>query len=412
MLLSSLIVFSVFFTTVTLAFNRIDLSKDEEKTLIKEDLSINTKLNVDVVNIALFGVDGRSDVEGDRTDTIMILTLDFVNGRIKLASIMRDLMVDIPQSQVKSQTYEKINSAYSYGGYQLAVKTINQNFDLNISDYIVVNFDCLVDTVDAVGGIDINIENDSILHWTNQYIMDVNDKVGKNDPFIAGIGEQHLTGVQSLAFCRNRYSDDDYVRTQRQRTVVKKIAEKAFKMDIVNALTTLTRVYPYIKTSLTLTEIKDYANAFFKLENREFTDFRLPVDGNSLGVTIDSVWFLIPGTLANNAVLLHQYLYEDNLYQPSEKLLSISEKIESIAASGSEFSQPTNENDPIMEKEQPIVEITEPEIENLVPTPSTLDENKENSVENENGTHTDELEKPSVPELDENEDVLPLHFTP
>ena len=103
-------------------------------------------MDEDVVNIAVFGLDGRDDVDGDRSDTIMIATLNFKTGNIKVTSVMRDLMVKIPESKKNDVSYEKINAAYDYGGAALAVKTLNENFDLNISDYVTVNFDCLVDT--------------------------------------------------------------------------------------------------------------------------------------------------------------------------------------------------------------------------------------------------------------------------
>ncbi|MEG0378269.1 MAG: LCP family protein, partial [Eubacterium sp.] len=160
------------------------LSQISGASLDESDLNINDLLDSDTVNIALFGVDGRDDVDGNRSDTIMIATLNFKTGAIKVTSIMRDLMVKIPEGKNNDATYEKINAAYDYGGPQLAVKTLNENFDLNISDYVVVNFDCLVDTVDALGGVEVNIADESILYWTNQYIYDVNDKVKKSDPFL------------------------------------------------------------------------------------------------------------------------------------------------------------------------------------------------------------------------------------
>lgn len=295
--------------------------------LNEEELNINDLLDEDVVNIAVFGLDGRDDVDGDRSDTIMIATLNFKTGNVKVTSVMRDLMVQIPEGQKNNISYEKINAAYDYGGAALAVKTLNENFDLNIKDYITVNFDCLVDTVDALGGVDVNITDDSILYWTNQYIMDVNDKVKKSDPFLEHTGVQKVTGVQALAFCRNRYSDSDYMRTQRQREVVGQIAQKAFNVDIFTGINLLSKVYPYVTTSLSMQEMTTYAKAFMSLESKTFTDFRVPTDSLSYGDTIDEIWYLVPNTLADNTIVLHKFLYDIDTYTPTDQLMKISNAI-------------------------------------------------------------------------------------
>ena len=129
-----------------------------------KDVSVNKYLNHDIVNIALFGVDGRPDVEGNRSDTIMIASVNFKTGKTVLTSIQRDTIARIPKnSTIKKESYTKINAAYSYGGPELAIKTINENFDLNVTDYVTISFQCMIDSVNAVGGVNINIESDSIL---------------------------------------------------------------------------------------------------------------------------------------------------------------------------------------------------------------------------------------------------------
>lgn len=300
--------------------------------LDESDLHINDNLTEDVVNIALFGVDGRDEVEGDRSDTIMIASINFKEGNIKIISIMRDLLVEIPEGEKNDTTYEKINAAYQYGGPQLAVKTLNQNFDLNIRDYVVVNFDCLVDIVDSLGGVDVNIANEDVLTWTNEFVGHVNYILNRNDPAIPGTGPQHLTGVQALAYCRNRYSDSDYMRTQRQREVVEQIAGKAFNIDLLTAINLMGKVYPYVTTSLSLQEMTTYAKAFMSLENKSFVDFRVPTDQLLAEETIDGIWYMLPNSLADNAVVLHKFLYgtEADTYTPSERLMEISEYIAGI----------------------------------------------------------------------------------
>ena len=293
-----------------------------------DQLHINQKLDKDVSNIAVFGLDGRDDIDGDRSDTIMLVTVNYKTGNVKATSLMRDLMVKIPEGKENSVSYEKVNAAYDYGGPELAIQTLNENLDLNISDYVSIDFKCLVDVVDALGGVEINIPNESVLHWTNQYIMDDNDKVGKSDPFLTQTGVQTVTGIQALSFCRERYSDNDYMRTKRQREVFEKIAQKLFNSDIFTDLSLLGKVYPYVQTSLPLKDMTGYAKTFMSLNSKTFDGYRVPLDDYSHGDMIDGVWYLVPDTLADNAIVLHKILYDnDSGYTPSDDLMKISDTI-------------------------------------------------------------------------------------
>ncbi|WP_207706697.1 LCP family protein [Acetobacterium tundrae] len=282
------------------------------------NLNTNNNLNLDTVNIAVFGIDGRSDIEGDRSDTIMIVSLDFKDGSIKVTSVMRDLLVQIPATNNTNQSFDKINASYSYGGPELTVKTLNQNFDLNITDYVVVNFDAMVDIVDTLGGVEINVKNQEVLDWTNKYIDDVNDKVGRKDPYLTAIGPQTVTGVQALAYARNRYSDNDYERTQRQREVVEQIVKKAFNVDILTDVNLLTKVYPYIKTTLSVKEITTYTKAYLASTNKQFLEFRVPTDQFVRDDMINSVSYVVPTSLADNAIALHSFIYGSQQTTPTD----------------------------------------------------------------------------------------------
>ncbi len=280
-----------------------------EPKMNEADLNVNNDLDIDTINIAVFGVDGRSDIEGDRTDTIMIVSMDFRNGNIKVTSVMRDLLVQIPETKDTYESLDKINAAYAYGGPELAVKTLNENFDLNIKDYVIVNFDAMVDTVDALGGVEVNVQNEDVLEWTNKYIDDVNDKVGKADPYLETTGVQTITGVQALAYARNRFSDDDFHRTERQREVVGQIADKAFNIDMATGLSLLSKVYPYIKTTLSISEITTYAKAFLDSPDKQFLEFRLPTDAHATTAMISSVSYVVPTSLVDNVIALHAFIY-------------------------------------------------------------------------------------------------------
>lgn len=343
--------------------NQVQQIMDTPK-LNTDELKINTQLDIDTVNIAVFGVDGRSDVDGDRADTIMIVSLDFRNKLVKVTSVMRDLLVQIPETKTTYETKDKINAAYSYGGPELSVKTLNENFDLNISDYVVVNFDAMVDTVDAIGGIEVDVKNEDVLEWTNKYIDDVNDKVKKRDAKLENVGPQMVTGVQALAYARNRFSDDDYGRTERQREVVGEVAKKAFDIDIFTGVNLLNKVYPYIKTTLSLKEIVTYAQVFMNSDDTQekaFLDFRVPTDQYNYSGMINEVSYVIPHSLSSNVVELHRFIYgpttitktdgtsttlnsEYTTYTPSSNLKSISEDIAYYAGSSPKGATTDNSN--------------------------------------------------------------------
>ena len=273
------------------------------------NLKVNNDLDIDTVNIAVFGIDGRSDIDGDRADTIMIVSMDFRNGTVKVTSVMRDLLVRIPANKDTKESFDKINASYAIGGPELTVKTLNTNFDLNIKDYVVVNFDAMVDTVDTLGGVEVNVKNQDVLDWTNKYIDDVNDKVGRGDPHLVAIGPQTLTGVQALAYSRNRFSDNDYERTQRQREVVGQIIQKGFKIDILSGVNLLGKVYPYVKTTLSIQEMTTYAKAFLASSNKQFLEFRVPDDKFVSDVMLNNISYVVPNSLADNVIALHAFIY-------------------------------------------------------------------------------------------------------
>lgn len=298
-------------TGLVYGFNTISQINEvvAEPKLDETKLAVTNDLDIDTVNIAVFGVDGRSDIDGDRTDTIMIVSMDFRNGNIKVTSLMRDLMVQIPATKDTYESFDKINAAYAYGGPELTVKTINENFDMNITDYVIVNFDAMVDTVDALGGVEVNVQNEDVLEWTNKYIDDVNDKVKRSDPYLTTTGLQTITGVQALAYARNRFSDDDFYRTERQREVVGQIAKKAFHIDMGTGISLLSKVYPYIKTTLTINEITTYAKAFLESPDKQFLEFRLPTDKYVRNAMINGASFVVPNSLADNVIALHAFIY-------------------------------------------------------------------------------------------------------
>ncbi len=297
-------------------------------SLNAEDLRIKEGLDGDVVNIAVFGVDGRDGVDGDRSDTIMIVSVNFSTSTVRVTSVMRDMMVMIPGNEERYDTYEKINAAYEYGGPELAVKTLNHNFDLNIKNYATVNFDALVHVVEAVGGVDVNIENENVLEWLNKYIDDSNAHVNRHDPHVEAIGPQHLSGSQALAYSRIRFSDDDYKRTERQREVVGQILKKSFELDLMTGISLMSRIYPYVETSMTLQEITSYAKLFMNGGDKSMESYRVPDDNHVADGYLDGISFVFPNNLEESAIALHRFIYGAQTdYQPSPTVKEISDHI-------------------------------------------------------------------------------------
>jgi LCP family protein required for cell wall assembly len=291
-------------------------------------VSVNKYLNHDVINLALFGVDGRPDVEGNRSDTIMIVSINFKTGKTVLTSIQRDTIARIPKnSTIKKESYTKINAAYSYGGPELAVKTINENYDLNITDYITISFQCMIDSVNAVGGVTINIKDDSILKYTNKYINDYNQLNNTHAKTLTHTGKNHLNGIQALAYSRNRYSDNDFGRTERQREVFNKVFNKLAKLSSLKLANLVTKIYPNIRTSMSTTELSTMLRGYMQLDSKKLTNQHVPFDNYYAFVNYEGS-SIAPKTLVDNVTLLHQSIYgSEKTYTPSNTVNEISDGI-------------------------------------------------------------------------------------
>jgi len=283
----------------------VKITKNAEELNIKPQAADKSS---DIINIALFGIDTRAnDYDGSRADSIMIASLDTVHKKIKLTSIMRDTFVSIPDEK-----YDKINHAYSFGGPELTVKTVNENFDMNITDYVTVNFSALEKIVDAVGGIEIDVKDYEIDHIKG-----------------SSLGLQTLNGEQALAYSRIRYSGDgDYERTLRQRTVLQNVLTKVLtNKSLPQALALIDILSPYIQTSFDQGELVGLATKVFASGITNMENSRLPIDGQAVGGLWDSVYYLKPDTLSENVVYLHQFIYEETGYIPSKGVEAISNEI-------------------------------------------------------------------------------------
>ena len=276
--------------------DNVGISQDVEDKLSKYDDSIT--------NIALFGIDA-SDGGVGRSDSIMIATIDTHNKKLKLTSIMRDSYVNID-----GHGLDKINHAYAFGKAELAIKTLNENFDLNISEFAAVNFSTLPKIIDKLGGIELDIDSEE-LQYINGYISDLNGINNTSVSPISSTGLQHVNGTQAMAYCRIRYtSGGDYKRTERHREVLSKMFEKILSMSPTSYPSLLNEILPMISTSLSASEIMDLGNEVLKVGSTSLEQERFPLDGYCEGQMIGGVYYLTfdKETTVNQ---LHDYIFED-----------------------------------------------------------------------------------------------------
>ncbi|EOU1682768.1 LCP family protein [Clostridium perfringens] len=282
--------------------NKVDLNEDN----LGIDKDIDAKLSKydGITNIALFGIDA-TDGNAGRSDAIMIATVDKIHNKLKLTSIMRDSYVDI-----QGHGKDKINHAYAFGGHELALKTLNENFDLNLKDFATVNFSSLPKIIDSIGGIDLDIRSDEI-KYINDYINNLNALNKTNVNSITSAGTQHVNGTQALAYCRIRYTaGGDGERTERQRIVLTKLFEKFNKVSPTKYPSILNDLMPMITTSLSSSEILGLAKTVSSMGGSGLEQERFPKDNYSKGEMINGVYYL---TFDNNITVkqIHDYIFED-----------------------------------------------------------------------------------------------------
>ena len=253
-----------------------------------DDLGFEGVLNENVINIALFGIDTRnSNSFKGNSDSIMILSLDKDAKKVRIVSIMRDTFV--PMDNKGKSGYGKINSAYAKGGPELAIKTINKIFGLDISEYATVNFYGMADIIEAVGGIDAELTSrevapsDGTLHSINGCIDEICANLGKDSSkyHIFTPGKQHLNGIQAVAYSRIRYvpniwgTNNDYGRTDRQRHVMEQLFNKAITLDKTQYVKLAKSLIPCSETSLSYGQIMNLATDIL-LHSPTFEQSRIP----------------------------------------------------------------------------------------------------------------------------------------
>lgn len=272
-------------------YNKVEkVEVDKEEVGITEEVEEKlSPYNNSVINIALFGVDSHDGSTG-RSDSIIIATIDTIHKKLKLTSIMRDSYVNI--SGIGN---DKINHAYAFGGPQLAIKTLNENFDLNIQDFVAVNFDSLPKIIDMLGGVTVDVTEEEVSHISG----------------INSAGTYNLTGAQALAYSRIRYATGgDYVRTERQRTILTKMYEKILSINPTQYTSLLSEWLSMLQTSLDYSKILELGTEVLKMGVTTLEQERFPLDGYCQGEIINGVYYLIFNK-SLTVEQLYNYIFKD-----------------------------------------------------------------------------------------------------
>lgn len=270
-------------------------------------------------NIALLGVDTRdmNSLDGSRSDAIIIVSINEQTKNVNLISVYRDSYVD-----VQGHGLTKVTHAYAYGGPELALNTLNRNLDLDISEFVTVNFEIVADVVDLVGGIDIDIDK-SELSQMNKYIEDTSKNVGRKANKITSVGKQHLDGIQAVTYARIRKTaGGDYKRTERMRTVLTEVFEKAKKMDAGKLNELANKVLPQVQTNIGLSEVISLIPTISSINISDSIGWPYEVKG----ITLDR-WYGVPTTLEANVIKLHRDLFGQKDYTASDTVKTISQSI-------------------------------------------------------------------------------------
>ena len=303
--LISMVVFIIIFSygyNMLDKMKRMDISTDDSDLGITED-SLNDK---DIINIALFGLDRKDPSSVGRSDSIMIASLDKRHGKIKLTSLMRDTYVDIP-----GRGMDKLNHAYAFGGPELAIRTINQNFNMNIREFATVDFFGLEQIIDVMGGVEIDVHPNEI-KYINTGVKGMDSLDNSRSPLIQNAGVQPLTGRQAVAYSRIRKTGSgDYERTERQRAVLEKVLRTGMNAGVAKYPRLLNAMLPYVETSLSKPEILAMGTSTLTSRIKDIEQYRIPVDDHLKHATIDGVFYIIPQTLDDNITLLNRFIYED-----------------------------------------------------------------------------------------------------
>lgn len=285
----------------------IVITEEEWAAIVAQDsadLSENSDLPADWWNILLLGCDSYTKNDYQRTDSMIIVSVNQDTREVKLTSLLRDTWITVPGTE---KSRRKLTELCAVGGPEMTMRAINQSFGMNITDYALISMEGIAEIIDLIGGVDLDV-TEAERKALNQGLFDLSALSGMEK--LEQSGEQvHLNGNQATAFARIRKIDNDYVRTERQRTVLLTMAEKIKNgASTATLLAVVDTLLDYVDTNLSLTDIMSVGTLGLTLDLDSVSEFRIPADGHFDAGTFGNVWCIKPDFEANTK-LLHDFIY-------------------------------------------------------------------------------------------------------
>lgn len=326
------------------------ISRNLDVTQDNDFIISNVQINKEVVEnnvaegyqlVALVGLDNTDGKLVGNSDTMMIACINNETKEVNIVSIYRDTYLRVSEDESGNGMYYKANHAFALDGAEGLLTMLNSNLDLPISDYVTVGFDAVSEVVDKLGGVEISLTHDEIVHMNN-YCVSVSESTGKDyvpiNPDEEGV--HLLNGVQAVSYARIRKTaGNDFKRTQRQRLVITKIVEKVKHANLSTLNDIMDSVFPMVKTSFSKTEIIKMAASLLSYKIGEtagfpFTHYMLQDVEGCYGKDLDCV---VPITLESNVKELHAWLFGTQNYEVSQELKSYSDYIVNESGYGDDY---------------------------------------------------------------------------
>lgn len=322
----------------------------QQDTTSKEEIDVSDAVTETMTEkyqtIVLYGADTRENVDLTRegmahSDAVIIASINNETKEVKLVSVYRDAFLEMARPTPSTQKY---THAYFLGGPTCAMETLNKNLDLNITDYVTVDFSALTNAIDALGGITINVKSNE-LNNLNHNLQEQIEVTGIYSDGIWDAGEQVLNGAQATAYARIRkVGNGDFERTQRQRAVVSAMIKKAKESDLSTINNLITEIFPQIATNMSKKQLISLAASLFDYELGDNIGFPLANETPTLGSKGSVV---VPADLLSNVKHLHEFLYpEDTGYAPSDEVKRISAEISNETGIYDEFTEDKKTEEP------------------------------------------------------------------
>ena len=293
--------------------------KPEDVGVIEEFVQKEKESNI--VNIAVLGIDRDGDGSNGRSDAIKLISLDMNNKKVKMTSFQRDTLIYIPEPE---NDFDKLNHAYWYGKAPLTLKTLNYNFDLDITRYVAFNFDAIEHIIDTIDGIELDVHGNE-LKVTNDYIQHLNSlsETDVDAPYLTTGGLQTLSGRQAMAYMRNRYVGDDFDRMNRQNKVMEAMIDKGMNQSYTELLGLLDACLPYIETNLTMNEMISFGTQVLTFDLKNIEQTQIPASDNK-NKTVSYKGYsplYVMNSYQDLVRDVHAFIYNDTEYQPSQTVI-------------------------------------------------------------------------------------------